>query len=240
VKLKKPHGPCARRHKKQLCPHPPRGYLAARDIPDTKFEENPMKLISLATIVLAGLAGCSVNSGHASRPTSWGKEGVSMLDYQTDGILCATLAERAEAGNNSNTAGGLNGSNNSAGGGGNGSAGSQGGDSMGSWGGGTYRETASPDLVNRAANQHQSREMQLKQARMDALRSCLVGRGYTEFELTEVERAKVDSLPAGSDERRNYLYTLGTNPEILKTRGVTRPASAAPATNKATPEKQKQ
>ena len=199
-----------------------------------------MKMFSLATLAFTftGLVACSVNTGNASRPTSWGKEGVSMLDYQTDGILCATLAERAQADNGAKTAGGLNGSNNGAGGGGaSGSAGSQGGDSMGSWGGGTYRETASPDLVNRAANQHQSREMQLKQARMDALRSCLVGRGYTEFELTEAERAKVDSLPAGSDARREYLYSLGTNPEILKTRALAKPAAPAPAAGSATPAK---
>ena len=187
-----------------------------------------MKMISLATLAFAftGLAACSVNSGHASRPTSWGKEGVSMLDYQTDGILCATLSERAQADSGAKTAGGINGSNNSAAGGtASGSAGSQGGGTFGTPG--TYRETASPDMVNRAANQNQSREMQLRQARMDALRNCLVGRGYIEFELTDAERAKLDSLPSGSDERREYLYSLGTNPEILKTRGV--PAPAAPA-----------
>jgi hypothetical protein len=219
-----------------LCQSPPRGYLAPRYIPDKKLQEIQMKIISLATLALAALAACSVNSGHSSRPTSWGKEGVSMLDYQTDSILCATLAERAEADNGAKTAGGINGSNNSAAGGvASGSAGSQGGGSMGSLGGGTYRETASPDLVNRAANQHQSREMQLKQARMDALRSCLVGRGYTEFELTDEERAKVDSLAPGSDARHKYLYSLGTNPEILKARGVTKPA--APAANNAPPAK---
>lgn len=189
-----------------------------------------MKMLSLAALAVTftGLVACSVNSGRASRQTSWGKEGVSMLDYQTDSILCATLAERAEADSGAKTAGGINGSNSSAAGGAaSGSAGSQGGGSFGSLSGGTYRETASPDLVNRAANQNQSREMQLKQARMDALRSCLVSRGYTEFELTDAERAKVDSLAPGSDERREYLYTLGTNPEILKTRAVTKPATPA-------------
>ena len=199
-----------------------------------------MKMISLATLAFAGLAACSVNSGHTSRPTSWGKEGVSKLDYQTDSILCATLAERAQADNGSKTAGGINGANNGAGGGvASGSAGSQGGGSFGSLGGGTYRETASPDLVNRAANQQNSREMQLKQARMEALRSCLVGRGYTEFELTEAERAKLESLAPGSAERQQYLYTLGTDPEILKTRGVTRPTAPAPAAGNATPAQQK-
>ena len=108
-----------------------------------------MKLISIAaaSVAIAGLAACSVSTG-TSRPTSWGKEGVSMLDYQTDGILCATLAERAETDNNSKTAGGMNGAN----------AGAPGsvaqGDSMGTLGGGTYRDTASPDLVNQIGRAH--------------------------------------------------------------------------------------
>jgi len=188
-----------------------------------------MKIIPLAAIAVAvaGLSACSVNTGHA-RPTSWGKEGVSKLDYQTDGILCATLAERVEPGNAGKVAGGLSGSNAGGGGGGaSGSGGSQGGGSLSTLGGGTYRETAPPDVVNRAANQQVSREMQVKQLRMDALRSCLVERGYTEFTLTDEERAKVDSLPQGSDERTNYLYKLGTNPEILKARAVKQSATAA-------------
>jgi hypothetical protein len=190
-----------------------------------------MKLIYIAavSITVAGLGACSVSTGN-SRPTSWGKEGVSMLDYQTDGILCATLAERAETDNNAKTAGGMNGANGGAGAGGT-AGGSEG--SFGSLGGGTYRDTASPDMVSRAATQQRSREMQHQQVRNDALRSCLLGRGYTEFALTGEQRAKLEKLAVGSGERRDYLYKLGTDPEILRSAAVTRPPAApAEATKK--------
>src|SRR3954470_24231870 len=61
-----------------------------------------------AAVTLIAALGCSVNSKKA---TSWGKEGVSLLDYQTDTILCGTLAEQAAADNAANSAGGINGKN---------------------------------------------------------------------------------------------------------------------------------
>ena len=70
--------------------------------------------------------------------------------------------------------------------------------------------------MSRAANQQRATEMQLKQARLDSLRSCLVKRGYTEFELTPAQRSELAQLPQGSAERRDYLYKLGTNPDFLK------------------------
>ena len=177
-----------------------------------------MKVKLFGALAIATLAGCSVNT---SKTTSWGKEKVSMLDYQTDTILCATLAERAGADNGANTAGGINGQNGQARTGGGGDAAVAGGQAGGggsnanSIGGGTYRDTASPDLVSRAATQQRTREMQLKQARLDALHSCLVERGYTEFELTAEQRAELSKLPQGSEARRDYLYKLGTNPDVL-------------------------
>jgi hypothetical protein len=50
---------------------------------------------------------------------------------------------------------------------------------------------------------------------MDALKSCLE-RGYKEFELTPEQRAELAKLPQGSDQCREYLYKLGTDPNNLK------------------------
>jgi hypothetical protein len=171
-------------------------------------------------LVIAGMAACSVNS---TKSTSWGKAGVSMIDYQTDTILCGTLADNVGAGNGANSAGGVDGKNDVArtGGGGDAaiSAGASGGQSSSnapSLGGGTYSGTASTDYVSRAATQQRTQEMQLKQAKVEALHSCLVQRGYTEFNLTAEQRAELDKLPQGSDARRQYLYKLGTDPNVLK------------------------
>jgi hypothetical protein len=173
----------------------------------------------------AGLAGCSINS--ATPVTAWGKKEVSLLDYRTDAGQCAVLAATHQSSDNAaNTAGGIYGQNagvpNSPGASGSPSAIATGGatnngqtSTAQSITGGTYRESASADFVNRAAMQQRTQEMAEQRARHEALRSCLVNRGYTEFELTSAQRAELAKLPQGSDERREYLYKLGTDPDVL-------------------------
>jgi hypothetical protein len=172
----------------------------------------------IATLGALGLlAACATSSGPT---TSWGKENVSMLDYQTDGILCATLADNGQADNAANTAGGINGRNSGGpalpGVSGGPNSNTNNGSAVPIGGGGVYRESASSDFVNRAAMQQRTQEMAKLKARNDALHSCLVKRGYTEFRLTAEERAKLAALPEGSEARRKFLYDLGTNPEVLK------------------------
>lgn len=176
--------------------------------------------LAIAGWAVATMAACSVNS---TKATSWGKEGVSMIDYQTDTILCGTIADRTNVGSGTHTAGGVDGNNPTVrtdpggeqaigmeGAGGHSASTAQ------SISGGTYQGTASPDMVSRAANQQRAQEMRLKQARLDALKSCLVERGYKEFELTPEQRAELAKLPQGSDQRREYLYKLGTDPNNFK------------------------
>jgi hypothetical protein len=79
-----------------------------------------------------------------------------------------------------------------------------------------YQNNTSPDVVQRAANQEQARIMAEKRARADALKSCLTGRGYTEFILTAEQRQKLATLKPGSNEYHEYLYSLGADPSILK------------------------
>jgi hypothetical protein len=171
-----------------------------------------VKLFALA-IGVATLSACATTTAPTPR-TSWGKEGVSMLDYRTDGGQCAVLAATANPdANGANTAGGINGRNSggtalpTVQGGPTGTSGSS---------GSVYRENASPDFVNRAAIQQRSQDMAKDKARKEALSSCLVERGYTEFRLTSKERAQLAALPEGSEERRQFLFGLATNPEVLK------------------------
>ncbi len=190
-----------------------------------------MKSTSLVLCMAAVLAGCSMNS---SAPlTAWGKKNVSMLDYRTDAGQCALIAvTMATEGNGANTAGGISGQNptipqqgptgatvaNGAVPGANGPNIPRGPTS----GGNTYRDSASADFVNRAANQQRAQEMAAQLARNDALKFCLVNRGYTEFELTAGQRAALSKLPQGSDERREYLYKLGTDPDVLTRQSLPR------------------
>lgn len=180
-----------------------------------------MKNYVLLALCVPALVACAA-SGPA---TSWGKERVSMEDYRFDGALCAaTAAGKKVDDNGANTAGGINGKNSSGNSlpqqaGGQNSA--PAGGAFPTGGGGAYRESASADVVARAAQQHRNQEMALQRARSDALRSCLVNRGYVEFRLTPEQRKQLAALPEGSNERREYLHKLGSDPEVLKTNRVT-------------------
>ncbi len=177
-----------------------------------------MKSISLVVCTAALVAGCSVNG--STPVTAWGKKDVSMLDYRTDAGQCAVLATTRQTETDAaKQAGGINGQNSGAPSqapaGGQGSAGGAGTGAVNPVGGGTYRDSASADFVNRAAMQHRTQEMSEQLARNNALKYCLANRGYTEFELTAEQRTQLAKLPMGSDERREYLYKLGTDAEVL-------------------------
>ena len=182
-----------------------------------------MKSTALVMCTAAVLAACSMNS--STPRTAWGKKDVSMLDYRMDAGQCALIAvTMATQGNGANTAGGISGQNSTvpqqspAGSGvarGAGSNGSSQASTNPSAGGPTYRDSASADFASRAANQQRDQEMAAQRARKDALKFCLANRGYTEFELTSEQRAQLSKLPQGSDQRREYLYKLGTDPDVL-------------------------
>jgi hypothetical protein len=170
-------------------------------------------LLALCAPVLVACA----TSGPA---TTWGKENVSMSDYRLDGALCAAVAAGKQIDPNAaNTAGGIHGKNTSGEAlprqaGGPNSAPSGGAFPTG--GGGAYRDSASADVVSRAAQQQRNQEMAAQRARQETLRSCLVNRGYTEIRLTPEQRAHLATLPEGSDARREYLHKLSSDPAVIK------------------------
>lgn len=191
-----------------------------------------MKSIPLVLFAATVLAGCTVTG--STPTTAWGKKDVTMLDYRTDAGQCAVLAATVVSdGNGAHSAGGISGQNSSApaqrasGSASAGAGAAAGGASAGtpSVSGGTYRDSANPDFVNRAAMQQRTQEMAEQRARNDALKTCLVNRGYTEFELTPEQRAELAKLPQGSDERRAYLHKLGTDPDVLGKQALARPAN---------------
>lgn len=176
----------------------------------------------LLLALCAPMLGACVSNGPM---TSWGKEGVSMTDYRVDGAYCAVMASRTQPGDNgANTAGGISGKNSSLPStpavSTSQSSGAPSGGAFPTGGGGSYRDSAPPDVVSRAAQQQRSQEMAAQRAKADALKSCLYERGYTEFKLTPEQRAKLATLPEGSDERREFLYKLGTDPAVLKANKV--------------------
>ena len=182
-----------------------------------------MKTTLFAAGISIALCACTA-TGQA---TSWGKAGVSKVDYGTDIGMCSGLAAQQGAGTSPNTAGGIRGENNQAqtggdrgattqpGPGGSPPPATQGGTVGSTPASGVYSGVASADYAQRAATQQRTQEMLVKRARADALRSCLTERGYREFALTAEQRAHLATLKAGSNEYHQYLYKLGSDPAIV-------------------------
>jgi len=185
-----------------------------------------MKPISLAVLSAAMFTGCTLNGGVPM--TAWGKKGVSMVDYRTDAGQCVVLALTITPdANAAKSAGGINGANagipDSPGASGSATsvAASRGG-GLPLISGNIYRDSAPADFVNRAAMQQRTQEMSVQRVRNDALKSCLAGRGYSEFVLNAAQRAALGKLAPRSDARRNYLFKLGTDPDVLRKQSISR------------------
>lgn len=183
-----------------------------------------MKSILMVAISAALLSGCAA-TGPA---TAWGKPGVSKVDYVTDMGTCTAMAAMTQGGNAANSAGGVNGQNSTAnnglpqtpgasssqaGGTGSSSSPSSSAGAAAPVGGSMYRDSAPADVVNRAANQQQAQEIAVKRARVQALNSCYVERGYKEFELTSAQRAHLGTLKPGTNEYLLYLAEIGASPQ---------------------------
>lgn len=185
-----------------------------------------MKPATLIAGVAVAVTGCMLNG--SSPVTAWGKKDVSMIDYRTDAGQCTVLAVTTSSyASDGKTAGGIYGVNagipDSPGASGSATsiAASQAG-GLPLVSGSLYRDSAPADFVNRAAMQQRTQEMSAQRIRNDALKSCLTSRGYQEFELSPAQRDKLQELPPGSDARRDYLYKLGTDPDVLSNQAISR------------------
>lgn len=60
----------------------------------------------------------------------------------------------------------------------------------------------------------------IKQMQLAKTDQCLVQRGYSKFHLTDEQRHRLSKLKFGSDERRQYLYGLASNPTVLQSQAA--------------------
>ncbi len=229
------HGPFGHRGNRQpLCRHrqgalnPPSGCTRLRGdgILRSRFDRNllPWRAVTgkaasvrgretsmKAIFLIAGIAIAASGCATTATQTAWGKPGVSRTDYGTDVGMCTGFASQEGGGGPANTAGGINGRNNTSAGGGTGAE--QASASVPAMG--TYSGMASPDFAQRAATQQRTQQMAEQRARADALKACLVERGYLEFALTPEQAAHVATLQKGSNEYLEYMYKLGSDAEIV-------------------------
>ena len=65
----------------------------------------------------------------------------------------------------------------------------------------------------------------LKRGMEAVVGDCLRERGYVAFRLTDDQRERLSKLDKGSDERREFLYSLASNPEVLDAQALPSAAS---------------
>ena len=66
----------------------------------------------------------------------------------------------------------------------------------------------------------EQRIKELKQGMVGLVEDCLRERGYVQFRLTDDQREMLSKLDRGSDERREFLYSLASNPEVLNAQAL--------------------
>jgi len=166
-----------------------------------------MKTLFFVAGFALALSGCAATAPQMA----WGKPGVTKVDYGTDIGICTGQASMQNVDDGNNTAGGIKGRNNSPASGGSGQASPD--SSVPA--GGSYSGMVSSDYARRAATEQQTQEMNAKRARVEALNSCLIGRGYQQFALTPEQAAHLATLQKGSNEYLQYLYKLGSDAEVV-------------------------
>jgi hypothetical protein len=170
------------------------------------------KLLVVAAMA-AGISACAATG----QVTGWGKPNVSKVDFGTDIGTCAGLASLQDSDNGANKAGGMSGQNR---GGLESSKPNIPASSPVLMGGGVYRDSAPADVVNRAATQQRTQEMETQRLRTEAYKGCMVQRGYQEFVMTPEQRKQIASLTVGSNDYYEYLHKIGADPQVLSSQAL--------------------
>jgi hypothetical protein len=185
-------------------------------------------ILSVSASVM--LLACA--STQDSAATSWGKPGVSFLDYWTDSAECALAAAAtpaqggsdidpvasesnyAQAGRTASVTG-------ASAGGGVPTPGAGGPNDLAPVsGGGAEVHTNMYDVASRVQYNAALAQRNADMARMAAGERCLTDRGYRKFALTPAQLDALDALPEGARARREYLHSLAADPEIQSSQGL--------------------
>ncbi len=154
-------------------------------------------------------------SGVAASPSaySWGKAGVSRTEYESDAIACSLPAASRDVAADRETRDYVQGAN------------------------ALDRENNMPSmarppdeegLIARANRNVLLRRMYGPDRKVDALQAklqgeveaCLTERGYTRFRLSRSQIRQLRRLRTGSQARRDFLHSLGSDADIVSTQRV--------------------
>jgi hypothetical protein len=178
-------------------------------------------LLSLAVLVAGSATAASAPQA------SWGKAGVSLDQYRKDSLECGLKGHYTDISETQDAKAFVSASRQL--------------DTM-------TTATSSPNVVSsnatgpnstdavdqmiRYADQQQrvvdsirpdERFRNIKKTLVSVTEQCLIARGYSKFILTGEQRHALTKLRPGSDERRAYLYSLASNPDVLASQKTTQP-----------------
>jgi hypothetical protein len=166
---------------------------------------------------LATAAGARAPSRAVLQQTSWGKAGVSLADYRADAADCAREAVNLDISNTAAAKHMVAASRAidtaysgawmyapAAGG-------------VGMWSGGVGIWSGVGHDVQQVIHAYRVDQQfaEIADLQYRTLDTCLAGRGYHRFRLTADQEARLHRLREGSAERRAYLHSLGSDPEVL-------------------------
>lgn len=178
-------------------------------------------LLVTAPLVLVLSASASAAPAPAE---SWGKAGVSLVQYRQDALDCALQGHYLDISKTEDAKAFVKASRQL-------DAVTNGASAPNTTGASATgpEATDSVDQMVRYADQQQhivesvrpeQRFHNIKQMLLTKTEQCLAERGYSKFRLTDQQRHDLRKLKFGSDERRAYLYGLASNPTVLQSQAV--------------------
>lgn len=159
--------------------------------------------------VLLALAAALATGPAAAAPKpvdSWGRAGVAYETYRTDSLECGLRGYTADVSQTEQAQAFV--------------AATRQFEAIDS----TSFSVGSPDRAIEQARRYEQvrrgirpekRMDELKQGMVAVVEDCLRERGYVQFRLTDEQREMLSHLDLGSEERREFLYRLASNPEVL-------------------------
>ena len=180
-----------------------------------------MRALMLLVSTSCLLAACAT-SGQTAQATSWGKPNISQADYRADAAECAIRgAAASDAARNGNLDAASASSDYSRSQGAAGGAARGGGNDVTPVGNhGAEVNTNMYDVASRAQYDEALRRRNAAAAQQATIDQCLTEHGYRQFRLSDAQKAHLATLAPGSEERRTYLYQLGSDAAVLAAQGI--------------------
>jgi hypothetical protein len=173
----------------------------------------------LAVSLFVSLASTSAASAPAPKE-SWGKPGITLAQYQQDSVECGLKGYYTDISKTDDAKAFVTASKqlDSV------TTGASAPSIVESNGGAPTRTDAIDQMVQYANRQQHivdsvrvdERFHNIKRTLLSKTDQCLVSRGYSKFKLTDEQRHHLTHLKFGSEQRRQYLYSLASNPAVLQ------------------------